>query len=219
MTIQTHHHSVPILAAAIAGGWLLFGALPTLAAPSSETFNSASLPFELSKNSVLAQGSLRIGDLSVATDEDIESIEANASTDRAYLEKCMQAALPSIALSEDGTVLELRPPYGTTLKDKVQAAYCEEGVIFLGGSTQRSLGEGAPTTSWTLFWDARHSSPVKVTQSSPFAVGSWPRQSRYNLTAVRAIDPDEKRVLFVASNGKSGEILLVAPFEIVRRDD
>ncbi len=174
------------------------------------------VPFELSRDSVLRGVPLKIGDLSLVSEPEAGTLARSAAADPTVWERCLQAGPDWLRWSDDGKSLDLKSPWGSPSRDQVLTAYCNDGIILIGGYQRRAADDDSHRWTWIFTKIESWSSPAKVSfLDRPFAVGSWPRQTRYALNEVRAIDPVSRRILFAGTSEDGKEALLAAPFAIV----
>ena len=174
---------------------------------------AGSAQFAVTKNSVLG-GNLPIGDLSVEGELEADSSAASAPGSWSELQRCIQEGPDWLRLSEDGTTLEVRFPWGSTPLDQVLTTYCDDGIILVGGYRQTTSDDDPSRRKAWLFSmvSAIQSSPTKMTFTKAYSVGSWARETRYTLNEVRSIDPASGRILFSGTSENGERALLSAPF-------
>jgi hypothetical protein len=178
-------------------------------------FIQDNVPFKLSRNSVLQGVPLKIGDLSVVSELEANSIARTAPLDRATLERCIEAAPDYLQSSEDGTSPDFRGIWHARngAIDQVLTAYCVDGNVLLGGF-QDPPGHG--WHEWMFLKLATWNTPIEETHSlHPFAVGTWPHETMYSLDEVRTIDPVSRTIVFAGTSEHGDKALLAAPFAIV----
>jgi hypothetical protein len=189
---------------------------PALAGDSSVPgFYQDSVPFEHSRHPVLDGIPLKIGDLSVVTEMEADSIARSAPLDRATLERCIAAAPDFLQWSEDGATLEFKGVWHARAGaiDRVLTAFCVDGNVLLGGF------EDPPGHGWHDVMFLKRATLSTPTKSSfnlhPFKVGTWPHETMYTLDEVRTIDPVSRTIVFAATSDNGDKALLAAPFAIV----
>ena len=182
---------------------------------SAPGFYQDSVPFAHSRNRVLDGIPLKIGDLSVVSELEADSIARSAPLDRATLARCIEAAPDFLQWSEDGTSVEFKGAWHARegAIDRVLTAFCVDGNVLIGGF------EDPPGHGWhdvIFLKPATWSTPIKESFNlHPYAVGTWPHETTYTLDEVRTIDPVSRTIVFSGTSENGDKVLLAAPFAIV----
>ncbi len=187
----------------------------------------ASLPLQLSPNSILKGLPLQIGDLSVVSESEAGTIGNGAAVDRNYLARCIQAGPDWLRWSDDGVSVELKSPWSpmamtqgmTPPKDQVVAVYCDDETILVGGYVRRATEENAPRQAWIFSVhrkaDGTVSGPARTFFARSYTANMMTGQAQYTLNELRAIDPASRRMLFAGTAQDGSAVLLAAPYTVI----
>ncbi len=169
------------------------------------------IPFEMTRHAVLKGVPLKIGDLKLEGDLDADQQEPLS---RELAEACEQQGPEWLQSNRNGEVLEVLDPYGKERQDESLAAYCSDEFILVGGVRRRA--DHDPTMAWLFIMaDGLQSSPVEVVFTSHRVVTEGVRKMKFELNAVRSIDPDSGRIFFAGTAADGEKVLLSAPFALV----
>jgi len=174
-------------------------------------------PAPITRQSYFNGGYIKIGDLSIASEEEVASLESNALGGPVERERCVNMGPAWIERSQDGLGLELRKPW--SFRDaRILAARCDGVSILVGGSIRRGEGEDTTTAPVFFYWEDGRG-PVSFSPDPSVSVGRWPKVTNYSVLEVRAIDSESQRMLFTGV-GKEGDIVhLLATYVITPKRD
>lgn len=187
---------------------------PRAGVPPSVVESKDSLPFTISRDSVLEGVPMKIGDLVVVTEAEANAIAKHAADGRHRWGRCVEAGPTWVRWSDDGTRLELISPWDLSRGSRVATAYCAEGIVMIGGATPSPESDEGETEA-ILFVGGGAAGERRT-----LAFGKHERADNgtiYRLTETRAIDPVSRRILFAATSEDGEEALLAAPFAILAR--
>jgi hypothetical protein len=180
-----------------------------------------SLPFTLSKNSVLRASPLKIGDLSIVPEPEAEALLASNPMTRTAVDRCVHTGHDWLARSADGGGLTLKSPF-VSPGDRVSTAVCNDTGVLVGGCEQRDVDGVTQSRSWIFHAPAAHSDPwgpSKVVFSRSFTVGTPPHQMPFTLHDVMAIDPAAAKIVFSGEAADGTDAVLVAPFAMTTSNE
>ena len=161
---------------------------------------------ELSRDSVLKGDRFLIGDVSPVSPVEAGALAVSASADASQWQRCLQTGPAWLRESEDGSGLDLIPPWGSPAKDRIITAQCNEGQIHIGGYT---YVRGSDELVAMLFIsEPRRDGPVKIVFSKQVVANGI----FLTLNEIRAIDPASRRILFSATYEDGTQALMVAPY-------
>lgn len=158
---------------------------------------------------ISGKGLVRFGDLAVVSDSEADAMAASAATDAATWDRCLADGASFLRRSADGSRIEFVPPWGAEGKDRLLAAYCDEGIVFVGGAVQVAWLDNAERASLFSVALGYPASATKAWSDSWVSVGVL---DKYKLTAVRAIDARAHRILFAAVDRDGRAVSLVGSF-------
>lgn len=199
------------IVAAVVGILSLVGsaAIAHAAGELAPPFPDRTVPSEIARKRVVGRRPLVVGDLKPASDLVADSLMRRASNDRTMFAKCVETGEGLVQWSEGGSSLELAPSLGRAAMTNVATAYCDDGIVLLGGSRQEEA-DGEPRT-WLFYWirtQGQEFGPVSIlTQKS----------AAYTLTELKAIDPVSRQLLFSGTSADGRDVLLAARFAILPR--
>jgi len=176
------------------------------------------VPFELSRNSVIRGTPLKIGDLTPVTQMEADEMVRNSRSSHEQWDQCVQTGPQWVRWSADGSELELTYPWNSFPQTHVLTAYCDEGIVFLGGFCVLPPDQVPPDDGGDrriVFFKASPDGPfgpTTVSNDQTFDVG---KSERYRLNEIRAIDPISRRLLIAGTSVKGESVLLAAPFAFV----
>lgn len=183
--------------------------LAQAAGEAARPFPDATVPLEIAHKRVIGRRPLIVGDLKPASDVDADSLLRRVSNDRKTLSKCVEIGEGLLQWSENESSLELAPPLGGAAMTNVTTAYCDGGIVLLGGSRQE-MEDGEPRT-WLFYMNrtpGQEFGPVSILTRKSYA---------YTLTELKAIDPVSRQLLFSGTSADGQELLLAARFAILPR--
>ena len=174
-----------------------------------QPFPDRVVPAEIARKRVIGQRPFVVGELKPASDLEVDSLMARASGDRRMFAKCVETWEGVVQWAEGRTTLGLAPPWDLAAETTVATAYCDDGVVLLGGS-RREMEGGEPRT-WLFYWirtPGQEFGPVSIMTRKSYA---------YTLTELKAIDPVSRQLLFSGRSADGRDLLLAARFAILPR--
>lgn len=177
-------------------------------------FPDRAVPAELAKKRIVGRKPLIVGDLKPASASEADVLMNRASDDLRMLDKCVE--IGGDLIQRSGHTLELAAPWGFAASTQILTAYCNDGIVFLGGSRQEV--EDGTSQTWLFYWNRKPGQefgPVSMMPRKVYGPGNWRGRTPYTLTELRAIDPISRQLLFAGTTADGREELLAAKFAIL----